>query len=78
MGELDRRHLVIGAPCDPSSTLLVSIVAPTSGHYRYTDSSHLFLQQPLVYKNMMVLPSPSSTQNTHYNTNTAHEIDPNQ
>ena len=33
-----RRHLVIVAPCDPSSTLLVSIVAPTSGNYHYTHS----------------------------------------
>jgi hypothetical protein len=62
-----RRHLVIEAPCDPSSTLLVSIVAPTSGHTPLNTPFHLFLPCP-GHKwfekggKMMVLPSLSSTQ----------------
>jgi hypothetical protein len=58
-----RRRLVIGALVVPSSTLLVSIVAPTPGHYHYTYRAHLFCtrQTKMEQKSytMMVLPSPS-------------------
>ncbi|KZS01305.1 Uncharacterized protein APZ42_002081, partial [Daphnia magna] len=57
-------------------TLLVSIVAPTSGHaplhgqFTPLPNKKVIVQQVRI--KMMVLPSPSSTQNTHYNIYTAH------
>ena len=72
-----RRHLV--APCDPSSTLLVSIVAPTSGHAplhgQFTPLPNKKSVAQSEHKNDGTSIALFHT-NTHYNIYTAHMKQP--
>ena len=79
MGELDKASLGDRAPCDPSSTLLVSIVAPTSGHYHYTHSYTSSYPAKATNRSTKGDKNDGTSialfhTTTHYNTYTAHAI----